>query len=449
MATRANATAAGSIGERTPAEPTSPVGASGAPVLGDDELAWAEAFIRHVCAEIGPRRAGTSAERAAQELVADELARLGLEGRFETFRFVDNLYAVLALHFGVGLVGWAVAGRRPMAGAALHALAGGSYLADTTRRAEVLRRALPQRESQNLVVRRPAASGTPRLRIVTLAHIDAAYTGWLFDPRFVRRFAHKGVHAPWMARSLGQATEAELAAAVAAAARATFGGGARPTGSGSRRVARSLRRAEHLLALPALIAFVLNAQVVWRDETVPGATDDLSGVAATVLLAARLQRGAHPDVEHVFVITGAEEAGTGGARRLVAAHRHEWDPATTVVVGLDGLSNGELFWALEGELRPAPIDAELDAALRAAAASDPRFARVGPFEIPVGSTDAKPFACAGYPATSIICTDLELGSPRHYHHPQDTPDALDWVRFGEAVDFAELALREIVVRRLG
>jgi hypothetical protein len=447
MATKAKVTAARSIDDEAPAE--GEVDAPGVPVLGDDELAWAEAFIRHVCAEIGPRRAGTPDERAAQELVGDQLARLGLEGRFEPFRFVDNLYAVLALHFGVGLAGWAVAGRRPMAGAALHALAGGSYLADTTRRAEVLRRTLPQRESQNLVVRRPAASGTPRLRVVTLAHIDAAYTGWLFDPRFVRRFAHKGVRAPWMARSLGQATEAELAAAVVASARAAISGGARPSGPGGRRVVRSLRRAEHLLALPALIAFVLNAQVVWRDETVPGATDDLSGVAATVLLAARLQRDSHPDVEHVFVITGAEEAGTGGARRLVAAHRHDWDPATTVVVGLDGLSNGELFWAVEGELRPTPIDTELEAALWAAAASDPRFARVGPFEIPVGSTDAKPFACAGYPATSIICTDLELGSPRHYHHPHDTPDALDWVRFGEAVDFAELALREITARRLG
>lgn len=408
------------------------------PSIEHDERAWAEALIRHLCDDVPPRRAGTAAERQAHEVVVAELARLGVASDLEPFEFVDNLYAVLALHFGIGTLGWAVGGRRPLLGAALHALAGGSYWADTERRAEVLRRAFPQRRSQNLVATLPATSGTTRLRVVTLAHIDAAYTGVLFDPRFVRTFAHKGVRAPWPARSLGVATEAELAAAVSCVARAALGGRG-----------RALRRAEHALALPALLAFLLNGQIVVRDETVPGACDNLTGVAATVLLARRLLADRHPDVEHVLVVTGAEEAGTGGARRLLAAHRHEWDPATTVVLGIDGLSNGELFWAVEGELGPKPVVPWLADALRTAAASDARFADVGPYELPVGSTDAMPFTCAGYPATSVICVDLEQGSPRHYHHPSDTPDNLDWGRFAESVDFAEAVIREVVRARVG
>lgn len=408
------------------------------PALADDELAWAEAFVRHVVDDLPPRRAGTAAERAAHELVVAELADLGVMSELEPFEFVDNLYAVLALHFGLGTLGWAVGGRRPVLGAALHALAGGSYWADTERRAEVLRRAFPQRRSQNLVATLPAASGTTRLRIVTIAHVDAAYTGVLFDPRFVRTFAHKGVRAPWPARSLGVAVEAELAAAVTSLVRAGLGGRG-----------RALRRAEHLLVLPALLAFLLNGQIVVRDEIVPGACDNLSGVAATVLLARRLLADRHPDVEHVLVVTGAEEAGTGGSRRLLAAKRHEWDPATTVVLGIDGLSNGDLFWAVEGELGPKPVVPWLASALQAAASSDERFADVGPYELPVGSTDAMPFTCAGYPATSIVCVDLEQGSPRHYHHPSDTPDNLDWVRFAESVDFAEAVIREVTRSRLG
>ena len=396
---------------------------------------YPEALIRRIVDDLGPRRAGSTAEREAQELVADELTALGCTTRSEPFRFSDDLYAVLALHFGIGLLGTAVAGRRPKLGAALRALAAGSYFLDSTKRAEVLRRALPYVDSQNLVATLPAA-GAPKLRIVHLAHIDAALTGLLFDPRFIRTFAHKGTTAPYPARSLAVATHAEAAGAGVALLRGLTG-------------IRALRRAELALAVPALLSFLLNADVSRRQHTVPGAADDLSGVASSVVLAQRFAAERHPDVELVYAITGAEEAGTGGARRLVAAHRHEWDPDHTVIVGLDGMTNGELFWMAEGELSPVPLAPWLEEVLADAAASDPRFSSVCRYQIPVGSTDALPFQCAGYDGTTLTCVDLAQGSPRGYHHPSDTPDNLDLDQLATSIDFAEAAVRHIIDHRLG
>lgn len=402
-----------------------------------DEAAYADWLIRRLSDAHPPRRAGTPAERAAQELVADRFTALGLGTRFEDFRFSDDLYAVLALHFGLGVAATALARRRPGVGAALHALVAGSYWLDSTKRAEVLRRLLPYRPSQNLVATLPAL-GERQLRIVHLAHIDAALTGLLFDPRFVATFAHKGTTAPYPARSLAVATHAEAAAAVLAGFRAL-------TGARHPR----LRAAEVAVGIPALVSFLLNADVSRRAHTVPGAADDLSGVAASLALARRFAADRPQGVELVYVVTGAEEAGTGGARRLCAAHRHEWDPADTVVVGLDGLTNGELFWAAEGEMAPRPLAPWLEDCLAATAAADDRFTGVRRYQIPVGSTDAAPFQTAGYDATTLTCVDLAQGSPRGYHHLSDTADNLDLDGLLVSIDFAESFVRRLCATRLG
>jgi hypothetical protein len=401
-----------------------------------DDAADADWLIRRLSDGHPPRRAGTPAERTAQELVAERFAALSLVTHVEEFRFSDDLYAVLALHFGLGVAATALARRRPGAGAALHALVAGSYWLDSTKRAEVLRRLLPYRPSQNLVATLPAV-GERRLRIVHLAHIDAALTGLLFEPRFIRTFAHKGTNAPYPARSLAVATHAEAMGALLAGWRAL-------TGDRHPRV----RTAELVVAIPAVVSFLLNADVSRRGHTVPGAADDLSGVAASLALAQRFAADRPDGVELVYVVTGAEEAGTGGARRLCTAHRHEWDPADTVVIGLDGLTNGALFWAAEGEMAPRPLAPWLEEVLAATASDDARFAGVRRYQIPVGSTDTAPFQTAGYDATTLTCVDLAQGAPRGYHHPSDTADNLDLPGLLDSIDFAEAFLRRLCAVRL-
>jgi hypothetical protein len=120
-----------------------------------------------------------------------------------------------------------------------------------------------------------------------------------------------------------------------------------------------------------------------------------------------------------------------------------------VILGLDGLTNGELFWAQEGEVAKLDVAGWLEDALRAATRTDPRFATVRRFQIPVGSTDAAPFLYAGYDGTTITAVDLSQGSPRGYHHPSDTADNLDLDQQVVGVDFAEAATRAIIEARLG
>lgn len=400
--------------------------------LGDRELdegAYAVHVVERLIRACPERLAASEDERRAHLLVQHELLQaLGLDGEIEPFRFTRSLYANLALHFGLGTAGTVVSGVAPLAGAGLHLLAGTSYLLDSSRRAYLLRRLLPEGESQNLVVTIPARAER-RLRLVLLAHVDAAFTGWVFDPRLVRASAGRSLPGPLgelLSRPVAAATYAQFVLAGLDLVRAFLGPLAWP-----------LRPLEILLTLPALLTFVLNLQVVLRNQAVPGANDDLSGVAGLLLLARRFLAARPEHVELVLAATGAEEPGTGGARALARSRAGRWHTADTVVLGLDGLSGGELRYFVEGEVVRVPLAPWLERCLQRTSASQPRFAGVRGYPLPVGSTDALPFVARGYDGVTLGCVDPELGSPRHYHLPSDTADNLDPAAIELAVDYAE------------
>ena len=396
-----------------------------------DEASWAKDFITRIV-DACPRRMATSEdERRAHGLIRASMTALGLTTETHAFQFNTSLYANLALHFGAGTIGSLVAGRSPALGLALHALSAGSYALDSSRRAFLLRRLFPFRDSQNVLGTLPAR-GKPRLRIVFLAHADAAFTGLVFQPALTR-FAKPGP----LHKSLRVATGALAGLAAVDVAQLVFGR------------SRALSLLRGVLSVPPLLATLLNLDVVVRDQIVPGAMDDLSGVAGMLLLARRLRARKPDDVELVFVATGCEEAGMGGAQALARDFRDKWDPATTVVLGLDGFANGELRWFTEGEVFPVPLASWLSELMGGVAASDPRFAEVRGFEIPVGATDATPFAVAGWPAVTLGCVDPTRGTPRHYHLPSDSPENLETEKIPMCVDFAERVVDAVVARTRG
>ncbi len=399
------------------------------------ELAFARRVVSEIARDFPQRRAGSDAERFAQGRVQGEFERIGVAAQAEAFEWNTSLHQTLALHFGVGTLGSLVAGASPGAAALLHLIAGGSYWADSTRTGYLLRRLLPRRWSRNLVATLPAQTGEPRLRVVFAAHIDSAYTGLVFHPLMVSAAAagRDGVRQSYFARSLEVATDAELALFATSAIRAVFG------------IAWPWFRAvELVLAVPALLAFGLNLEVVLRNRTVTGAADNLSGVASTLLLAQRFVVDQPDDVEFVFAITGAEEAGTGGAYRLAEARANEWNPENTIVIGVDTTTNGDLRWFREGEVEPMPTAPWLETMLKDAVRAERRFASVRPFQMPVGSTDAAPFLARGYPAVTIGCYDADYGAPRHYHRPTDVAANVDYPHIVYATDFIELVARKII-----
>lgn len=386
-----------------------------------DEVAWARDFIARIVTACPKRMPTSDDERRAHSMIRSEMEAIGLETEVHDFTFNRDLYATLALHFGLGALGSLVARRSPLAGFVLHAVSAASYALDSSHKAMVLRRLFPFRPSQN-VLGTLRARGTPRRRVVFLAHTDAAFTGKVFDPRFVKMFGSKS--GP-LYKSL-RVTTAALAA-LAALDLVEMAG----------HRSRAISALRTVLTIPSLVAAGLNADVVRRGEIVPGAMDDLSGVAGMLLLAKRLRAVKPDDVELVFVATGCEEAGLGGARALAKDRAAVWSKDNTVIVGLDGLCNGDLCWFQEGEIFDVPLVDWLEGALQRTSASAERFVEVQPFSIPVGGTDAIPFAIAGWPAVTLGCVDRTRNMPRHYHWPTDTPENLEADKIPFCVDYAE------------
>ena len=404
-----------------------------------DERTYARELVTRIVAECPRRQPTSDDERKAHDIMAAEFAKVGLAQSEHAFTFNDNLYANLALHFGVGTLGTLGSQVAPPLGFALHLAAGGSYWLESTRKAYLLRRLFPWKPSRNVLGTLPA-KGEPALRVVVLSHVDAAFTGWIFNPEVIKKVTgNVPFDSEYLKRSLAMATHSQLALAGLDLVKMVTGPLSWP-----------LRPLEWALTLPGLIAFLVNLQVIVQNQIVPGAADNLTGCAAQVLLARRLAPKKPANVEIVFAAMGCEEASLGGGDAMARDYKGRWDPAKTVILGLDTLSNGDLqFLEWEGEVwrRHAP-DWLCDVA-RAAAASEPRFAEVKGFAVPVGGSDVAAFLNHGWDGLCLTCIDPAIGAPRHYHVPSDTPENVDYDKFMLSVDFAEKIVDGIVAKRVG
>ena len=411
------------------------------------EAADIRARIAHILDRWPQRRPASEGERQATLYMQQEFEALGLDSELQHFRFNESLYANLALHCGVAVAGTAVSGVAPSVGLLLHSLAFGSYYADTTRRAYMLRRLLPFKPSQNLLATVPADStspvgpeGKPALRVVFVAHADAAFTGWLFSPFAVKHFSKAPPkHLGFLRRSIQLISNTQAMLMGMDLVHMTLGPLAWP-----------LRPLEVLLTVPSLIGFLVNLQVVLRNEVVPGANDDLSGVAALLEPALRLLPDKPPDVEYVFAVTGCEEASLGGADALAQEMEGRWDKGRTVVIGLDAVANGQLSYIeIEGEVVRHPIARWLREVIGEVASSEERFQGIKGFEIPVGGSDIAAFLAHGWEGVCFVAMDPELGSPGNYHQPSDNLENLNIDDIVYSVDFVEKLTRAIEARRTG
>jgi Zn-dependent M28 family amino/carboxypeptidase len=170
---------------------------------------------------------------------------------------------------------------------------------------------------------------------------------------------------------------------------------------------------------------------IWRSETVPGANDNLSGVAGLVALAHMLASEPVPGLRTVLVSCGAEEALQDGIRAFIARHRAELDPARTAFVNLDTVGSPHLV-LLEAE-GPVRMESYTGPWLRDLLAA--RAERLG-IDLQRGfraraSTDSVIPSRAGYPiATLVSMTDWR--SPANYHLPTDVPANLDYASVAAA-----------------
>jgi Iap family predicted aminopeptidase len=170
---------------------------------------------------------------------------------------------------------------------------------------------------------------------------------------------------------------------------------------------------------------------VWRSETVQGANDNLSGVAALVGLAELLRARPAPGLRLLLVSCGAEETLQDGVRAFIARHRHELSPDRTWFVNLDTVGSPHLVmleaegpvW-MESYSGPWLRDLLAEHAERLGTALERGFrARA--------STDSVIPSRAGYAiATLVSMTDWR--SPANYHLPSDIPANLDYDSVADA-----------------
>jgi len=170
---------------------------------------------------------------------------------------------------------------------------------------------------------------------------------------------------------------------------------------------------------------------VWRNDTVQGANDNLSGVASLVALAELLRESPLGGVRVMLVSCGAEETLQDGIRAFMTRHRHELPPERTWFVNLDTVGSPHLVM-LEAE-GPVWMERYPGLWLRDLLAESAQRLSVG---LERGfrarsSTDSVIPARAGYPiATLVSITDWR--TPANYHLPSDVPANLDYGTVADA-----------------
>jgi Peptidase family M28 len=250
--------------------------------------------------------------------------------------------------------------------------------------------------------------------LVVLAHHDAPQTGLLFDQALQQRIYARAPQVIERFKTPPPQWWLGLAGPLATLLAALRG---RPAPA----------RAGLLLGAvgAALVADV------WRSPTVPGANDNLSGVAALVALAELLRDRPLPGLRVLLVSCGAEETLQDGVRAFLASHRHELEPGRTWFANLDTVGSPHLA-SLEAEgpiwmesytgpwLRDLlatcaeRIDVELQRGFRARA-----------------STDSVIPSRAGYPIVTLVSI-TDWRSLANYHLPSDVPANLDFSTVADA-----------------
>lgn len=362
----------------------------------------------------GERRA---AEWLAERLDAVDGVEVDLEDEPSWGTFPPTSTALGALGMVAALL--VLRGRRGVGGL-LAGIACAGIVDEAHNGPRVVRRLLRRRrQTVNVVARLDAGgasahagAGAPTspapATLVVLAHHDAPQTGLLFDQTLQRRLYERAPQvlerfkAPLPQWWFGLAGPL-LGVAAAISAR---------------------RR----IALPALATGAIGTALVadvWRSETVPGANDNLSGVAALVGLAHELRERPALGLRVMLVSCGAEETLQDGIRAFVARHRDELSPERTWFVNLDTIGSPHLVM-LDAE---GPVRMEYYAGRWLSDLLVTHAARLG-ITLHEGyraraSTDSVIPSRAGY-ATATLVSITDWRSPANYHLPSDIPENLDY-----------------------
>jgi hypothetical protein len=322
------------------------------------------------------------------------------------------------------LAGGLVLRRHGIAGALTSLAAIGGLVDEIHNGPRVVRRKLRRRRTTVNVVGRIGDREAART-LVVLAHHDAAQTGAIFDQRVARALYER---APELIG--GMKTGPPQWWAVVGGPLLTLG--AAMLGR------RGAATAGLFLSLGAT-GFLAD---IWRSPTVPGANDNLSGVAGLVALAEMLSARPVPGLRVLVVSCGAEETLQEGIRAFMTRHRDELVPGRTFFINLDTIGSPDLVM-LEGE-GPLRIEDYTEPAFRDVVASCAERNGVA-LERGVrarASTDGIIPSRAGFPTATLISLAL-WRLPANYHLMIDVAENLDYDTLAATVRLTYAAARAL------
>jgi hypothetical protein len=357
------------------------------------QAAWQH--VKALAADIGPRPAGSAAERQALDYAAARLQAWGypverLAARFAPLPRFFALYSLGGLALALG--GWWLT-RLPWLVIFLPVCI--VALPQLARWLTPLRARTAQ--SENLLAYTPGLAGVPTL--ILCAHVDSARAS-VFRGRLWRQLQSRTMYVA-------------LRVAVAVGALALLAGLGLTIPPA---LVWAVAGAGTVVGVWWMLTELLN-QLAWRGDYSPGAHDDASGVGVVLALAEYFARNPTGRVRLGFLFTGAEETGMHGAAAFAAGSKPD---DRTSVLNFDMVGAGDRLCVVEGDgtLWPLRTDARLNARLHAA---QPGLRRLW---YTLRSGDFLPFLRYGWRATSLQTSGsarAELG----YHTAYDTLEVIE------------------------
>jgi hypothetical protein len=352
------------------------------------------------------RPPGSDGERRAAEWIAE---RIG--GRIETHPIHGGFWKPIGL-----LSALAATGNR-----ALAALAAAGLYDEIDDGTYFSRNALGRRRTAYNVIAEGGDLDAERT-LVVMAHHDAAQSGLVFHSGPQRWV---GTHFPGVIEKNDTAVPMWWPTVLAPVLIALGG--------------RRLRRVGRVMALGTALAMA----DIGRHKAVPGANDNLTGVAVLVALAERIK-----DIRGLRVIllsAGAEETLQEGIRGFAARHFDELDPDRTWFLNIDSVGSPELT-LLEGEgpfkIREYTEDTK-ELIARCAEREGIHLRRNMRAHT---STDGVVPLRAGYPTATLVSIN-EFKSISNYHWPTDVPDNVNLDTVEDALRLADVVVRELGRRK--
>ena len=383
----------------------------------DAALEVSEGALREVVEKLAPvdRPPCSDGERHAAAWIADRLRDAGCDVSVEHEdawgTWPPNLTALgLVGTFGALLVMF----KRRLRGALYAAVALAGLVDEIQNGPRIFRRVFRRRKRTVNVVA-VAGDTTASKTLVVHAHHDAAQTGVIFDQGWATTL-HE-IRPDMVSMEKRQLPQWWL-------------GVIAPVLTIVSAVTRWRRPARWALVLGAAgTGLVAN---IMRSPTVPGANDNLSGVAALVGLAEALKRRPIEGLRVMLVSAGAEESFQEGIRAFVERHRDELDPATTSFVNVDTIGSPHLV-LVEGE-GPVWTETYAGADLRdlVAGCAVDRGIELHRGTIVRASTDGIVPSRAGYPTATLISM-MPWGLPGNYHLMTDTPGNVEYATVVDAI----------------